>query len=103
MTPGQLTWITLATRGEPPSEISPQPLTSYSSAAADSLVARASALFSQLSQQVPGVHLPDSAASENGMPTAGGVGQRAVTGVWVQSGALEAALKVLIVYLANLL
>lgn len=76
---------------------------SDSGAVADSLEVQASATLLKLPRQVPGVHLADTIKSEDKMSAANGVEKPAANGVWVQSGALTAALKALVVHLVNLI
>lgn len=103
MTAGQLVWIGLTTSFLLDSAYGMQLPNGDSGAAADSLEVRASATLLKLPHQVPGVHLADTVKFENGMSAANGVETPAANGVWVQAGALNAALKALVVHLVNLI
>lgn len=103
MTAGQLVWVGLTTSCILGSTFGVQLPNGDSGTSADSLMVCASATLQKLPHQVPGVHLADTVKSENGMSAANGVDKPAANGVWVQSGALSAALKALVVHLVTLI
>jgi hypothetical protein len=110
MTAGQLTWVGLAASPASASEAVPRPTSGAAApGTSDGTLSQLAAFLAQLPQQVQGVHLPAAAGGDSeARGTGGAAGSSAlagkrVLGVWVQAGALTAALKVLVVQLVHLL
>lgn len=111
---GQLTWVGLSASPSPPT--TPAQLLNATAAVAHTSVGvelQLAAFLSELVERVPGVHLPAAAVGNGEAPRGEGDGGGAAAttgkrrpdalGVWVQAGALNAALKVLVAHLGKLL